>query len=508
MSGSRRVPAMSRGVALFAFVTLLAAPHPAGAQTGPLKGLDAYIEQAMKDWAVPGLAISVVKNDSVIFEKGYGVVELGKADAVDAQTLFAIASTSKAFTVAALGMLVDEGKLSWDDPVTRHLPGFALQDPYVSREITVRDLLTHRAGLARFDNLWIAAPFDRAEILRRIRYLPQMDGFRARYGYNNLMYITAGEVVGKVSGLGWDDFIAQRIFSPLGMTRSTTRAAVVETRGNVSASHTRVDGQVQAVSRRDYDNIGGAGAIFSSVHDMAQWVRLHLGHGVYKDQRLVSDSVLTEMYTPQTVIRSDSVAHRMFPGTHFLAYGFGWNVQDYLGRELIHHSGNINDTRTQVGMIPSEGIGVVVIANLSNSNLQLALMYRVMDALMGVKPTEWSAEYLTLARRSDERAARSNQELEASRLQGTTPSVGLDGYVGTYSSPLWGDVTITREGEELVLSYSPDFVADLEHWHHDIFRAVWRRAGDGRSFVTFTLDDRGRITDVEMEDFGSFKRGR
>ena len=505
MAIRRSLHAVTRTI-LAAGAAVLLTTGAALAQKAPLQGLDAYVEAAMKDWQVPGLAIAVVKDDSVIFARGYGTVELGKSEPVDPNTLFAIASTSKAFTAAALGILVDEGKVGWDDPVRRHLPEFELQDPYVTREITVRDLLTHRAGVAREDNIWVAAPFDRAEVLRRARFLPQVAGFRARYGYNNVMFVAAGEVAGRASGMGWDDFVSERIFRPLGMTRSTTRSAVVETRGNVAASHTRVDGQVQAVARRNYDNIGGAGAVFSSVNDMAQWLRLHLGGGVYRGQRILSDSVLAEMYTPQTVIRSDSVAERMFPDTKFRAYGFGWNVQDYRGREFIHHSGSINYTRTQIGMIPSEGIGVVAIANLSDSNLQLALVYRVLDALLGVEATDWSAAYLELARRSNEREARTTREVEAARIPGTTPSLEPAAYAGTYANPIYGEARVSVEDGRLVLRYSPEYVADLEHWHHDTYRAVWRRAGFGRSFVTFSLDERGRITAMDLEDFGDFRR--
>jgi CubicO group peptidase (beta-lactamase class C family) len=488
--------------------TLLAAGLVSGraaAQSAPLAGLDRYIESAMKDWAVPGLAIAVVKDDSVIFAKGYGVRELGKPGAVDDNTLFAIASTSKAFTAASLGMLVDEGKVSWDDPVTKFLPEFEVADPYVTREMTVRDLLTHRAGLARDDNLWIAAPFDREQILRHLRWLPQASSFRSQYGYNNLMFVTAGEVVGRASGMGWDDFVQRRIFDPLGMTRSTTRAAVVEQRDDVSSSHDEIDGGIQVAPRRNYDNIGGAGAIWSSVRDMGQWLRMQIAGGTYGGHHLLSDSVIAEMRTPQTIIRLDSVDQRMFPDTHFKAYGFGWNVQDYRGRVLVHHSGSINYTRTQVGFIPSEGIGVVAIANLSSSTLQLALMYRVLDALLGAPATDWNREYLELAKRSRARAAERAEVLAASRLTGTSPSLPLDRYTGTFESDLWGTLTVTQQGGHLVIHYSPDFVADLEHWHQDVFRGTWRRAGDGRSFVTFTLDERAHITGVDVEDLGTFR---
>ena len=495
-----------RSTILLALFLLSLLPAAARAQPAPLEGLDQYIARGMRDWEVPGLAIAVVRDDSVIFARGYGTRELGRDQPVDEHTLFAIASTTKAMTAAALGMLVDEGKLAWDDPVSRHLPSLQLQDPYVTRELTVRDLLTHRSGLARNDLLWIAAPFDREEILRRARHLPPTAGFRSEYGYHNIMYIAAGEVLGAAGGSGWDDFVERRIFRPLGMTRSTTRAAVVETRDNVSASHTWVDGRVTPVQRRDYDNIGGAGAVFSSAWEMAQWVRLHLNGGTYQGERLLAEPTLRELHTPQTLIRSDSVSDRLFPDTDFRAYGLGWSLQDYRGRKLVHHSGSLNWTRTQVGMIPEAGLGVVIIANQSGSNLQHALMYRVLDALTGEAPRDWSAEYLALSERSSARSAESTRAVEAARVPGTRPSLELARYAGTYASDLYGEMKLAQEGNGLVLRYSPDYVADLEHWHHDTFRARWRRPGFGSAFVTFTLDPRARVAGMEVEDFGAFRR--
>jgi CubicO group peptidase (beta-lactamase class C family) len=515
MAAFRRIDAHpSRQARLFRALTgvalafVLAAPHAARAQQGPLKGLDAYVENAMKAWEVPGLALVVVKGDSVIYAKGYGVADLATGAPVDQNTLFAIASTSKAFTVAALGMLVDEGKLSWDDRVIDHLPGFEVEDPYVTAHLTVRDLLTHRAGVAREDNMWVIAKFKRDEIVQRARYLAQVDEFRAKYGYNNIMFTTAGEVAGRVSGIGWDDFVAQRIFQPLGMTRSTTRSAVVDTRGNVSSSHTRVDGKVQSVPRRNYDNIGGAGAIFSSAHDMGQWLRLQLGHGVYAGTRLLSDSVIAEMRQPQNPLRvsTDTAQQRLFPDVKFRAYGFAWNVQDWHNRVLVHHSGSINYTRTHVGFIPEAGIGFAAMANLTSSGLQEALMYKVFDMLLGNPAVDWSAEMLAQTRRGNERSGRSVQELDSARIQGTTPSVALDAYAGTYLNDLYGEVQVTVEGGKLVLSYSPEYIGDLEHWHHDTFRAVWRPVGAGRSFVRFSLDERARITALELDGFGAFTK--
>jgi CubicO group peptidase (beta-lactamase class C family) len=482
---------------------LAVAVTPGAAQRAPLEGLDAYIERAVKAWEVPGLAIAVVRNDTVLYERGFGVRELGRPERVDEHTLFSIASTTRGMTGAAIGLLVDEKKLAWDDAVAKHLPWFQLRDAYVTREVTVRDLLSHRAGVERSDNLWIAGPYERAEILRRARHLPTATSFRSAYGYNNIMFIAAGEVAGAVSGMSWDDFIEQRIFRPLGMSRSTTRMDVLATRDNVAAAHTRVDGRVQPSPLRDYDNIGGAGAVFSSAHDMAQWLRLHLAGGTFGGQRLMQPATLKEMYTPQTVIRTDTVAERMFPSTHFRAYGLGWFLEDYQGEKLVQHSGSLNWTRTQVGMIPARGIGVVAIANLSSSNLQLALMYRVLDALLGVPERDWSAEYLALARRAQERAAANP---DSGRVKDTKPSLALDAYAGTYRNEVYGDVKVAIEDGRLVLRYAPDYVADLEHWNYDAFRGTWRRAGFGRAFVSFALDRRARPVSLTLDGFGEFRR--
>jgi CubicO group peptidase (beta-lactamase class C family) len=505
-------------VALVLFLLLSGAGTLAGQATPGerLQGLDAWIEAAMAAWEVPGLAVGVVVGDSVVLARGYGVTRLGDAEAVDEHTIFAIASTTKAFTSASLALLVDEGRLGWEDPVSRHLPWFRVADPMVSGELTVRDLLTHRVGTARLDNLWIASPFDRQEILRRARHLPQVEGFRRDYGYNNLLYIAAGEVAGAAAGMSWDELVESRIFGPLGMTRSTTRAARVEALGNAAHSHTRIDGEVTAIPRRDYDAIGGAGAAWSSAHDMTRWLRLHLGRGTFEGERILEEARFDEMYAPDTVIPVDSVARRLHPTQHFSAYALGWRVQDLHGERVIHHSGSINYTRTQVTLLPAgeagPAVGIVAMANLSSSNLQLALTHHIMDLLRGREPAPWSDLYLEVQSRSEAASDRSAAQLAEARLQGVGPSLPLEGYVGRYQDPLFGEVGIVLEPVEpggtpgLVLRYSPEYVADLEPWHQDLFRVQWRRPGAGSTFVRFALDPRGRITGAALDGFATFVR--
>ena len=293
----------------FAVLGLLGARALLAQQARPpraLRDLPAYASQAVTDWGIPGLAIAVVKDDSVVFAQGFGVRKLGDPAPVTPRTLFAIGSCTKAFTAATLAMLADSGKLAWDDPVTQYLKGFQLYDPYVTRELTVRDLLTHRSGLMRGDALWYATPYDRDEVLRRIRYLKPSWSFRSRYGYQNIMFLAAGQLVPAVTGMTWDDFVQRRLFAPLGMTATNTSVTALARAADVATPHERVAGKEQPVAWRNIDNIGPAGAINSNVLDMAQWLRLQLGTGSYRGARLISAAAMKEMHAPQTLVPLDS----------------------------------------------------------------------------------------------------------------------------------------------------------------------------------------------------------
>lgn len=499
-------PTIRLAVLLF---LMLQSGRIAHAQQEPLQGLDSYIENAMREWGVPGLAIAVVKDDSVVFAEGYGVREIGEPAPVNEQTLFLIASTTKAFTTAALGMLVDEGKLEWDDPVTEYLPGFQLDDPWVTRELIIRDLVTHRSGLPRGDRLWWASPYDREEVLDRVRYLEPSSSFRSEYGYQNIMFIVAGEVVEAVSGQSWDEFVQERIFEPLGMTRSKTSILAFRGEENVATPHTRIEGEVQPIPWRNVDNLGGAGAINSSVMELAQWIRLQLGEGTYEGKQLLSPEVVEEMHTPQTVIHSSEETREMFPETHFRAYGLGWFLQDYRGEKVVQHSGSLDGMRARVGMIPEEDLGVVLLANMTESDLLEALMFRVFDQYLGRSPPrDWSADLLAVRVEEREEAEARRDSVEEARIEGTSPSLPLERYAGTYADSLYGEATVTREDGGLVLRMGPSFTGDLEHWHYDTFRAVWRDPYLGKTFITFTLDAAGEVDAMEVDDLAEFGRVR
>ena len=364
---------------LFVLVAFL----PAYAQEAPLNGFDDYVNKALREWEVPGLAIAIIKDDRIVLAKGYGVRKLGDPTPVNERTLFAIGSSSKAFTAAAIAMLVDEGKLKWDDPVTKYLPGFELYDPYVTRELTVRDLLSHRSGLERGDFLWYGTEYDRDEILRRARYLKPTWSLRSTFGYQNLMFLAAGQLIAKVSGKSWDDFIRQRMFTPLSMTASSTSIRDLKNADNVSSPHAKIEDKVEVIPWRNIDNIAPAGSINSSVVDMAQWVRLQLAQGEYQKQHLLSSGAAKEMHTSQTVIRLEPPLSLFYPEAHFLNYGLGWFLQDYRGRKVVEHGGAIDGMRAQVAMIPEEKLGLVILTNMGGTILPLPLMYRIFDAYLG-----------------------------------------------------------------------------------------------------------------------------
>jgi CubicO group peptidase (beta-lactamase class C family) len=486
-------------------VLLILVPVPLGAQPGPLRGLDAYVERAMRDWEVPGLALAVVRGDSVIFARGYGVRELGRPERVDEHTLFAVASTTKAMTAAAIGMLVDEERLTWDDPVSSHFPTLQLHDPYVTRELTVRDLLTHRSGLPRGDLLWWASPYDRAEVLRRVRYLEPNSSFRSSYGYQNIMYLAAGEVISNASGSSWDAFLAERLFAPLGMNRSNTSVSRLPGMDNVATPHVRIDGAIQPIAWRDFDNVGAAGAVNSSAWEMAQWIRLNLGRGEYAGRRLLSEDVVDEMQTPQTVIRMDSLARRLYPEVNFRAYGLGWSLQDYRGRKMVHHGGALDGMRTHVAMLPGEGLGVVVIANAAPTTLHVALIYRVLDAFLGTPRRDWSRELLEVATRDRETAERRERDNVQSRVPDTRPSLAAAEYAGTYAHPMFGEIEVSHGDVGLSVAFGESYRGTLEHWHHDTFRVTWRDRAMGHSMATFALGSDGAVRTMTLDGFGELR---
>lgn len=480
-------------------LALAASPPPAPAQSFRQTDFDSYVTGALRALSTPGAAVAVVKDGRVLLAKGYGVRTLGAPAPVDAHTLFQIASNTKAFTTAALAILVDEGKLSWDDPVTRFLPGFQLYDPYVTRELTVRDLVTHRSGLGlgAGDLLWFHSNYTRAEIAHRIRFARPASSFRSAYAYDNVLYIVAGELFPAAASRSWDDFVKDRIFSPLGMTETGTTIAYFTSSSNAAAPHATDDGKLQVVPIDSVDNTAPAGGIVSNVTDLAKWLVCRLDSGRYAGGRLFSERQAREMWSGQTILPiGDPEAPLAALRPNFAEYGLGWRLRDYQGRKIVSHTGGLAGMSSQITLVPAEKLGVVVLTN-SESDLMAALTYRLLDELLGAtRPrTDWVAAFARAGQLARARADFALAAARTARDSASGPSLPIAKYAGPYRDELYGDATVALEDGRLVLRFgrSPAFVGDLEHWQYDTFIAHWRTKHIEDAYVTFALNPDGSI---------------
>lgn len=494
---------------MFLSVCLLAVVPdvPAQQPPPPLTGFDAYVRQAVADWEVPGLAIAVVKDDSVVFARGYGIREEGRTEPVTTRTLFANASTTKAFTSAAIAMLVDEGLLGWDDPAEDLLPGLVLADPYVTRELRLRDLLVHNLGFSDPQELWYGMEISFEEIVRRLRFREPDTSFRSRFAYNNVGYAMAGEIGAAANGTSWDELIESRILDPLAMTSTVTQGRYLPDGADVAKPHDMVDGSLALIEGEMglVDPIPAAGSMYSNVEDMGRWIRFLLAAGAWDGMRLISDSAFAELMAPQDILPPDEFYVSMrLTKPWFTGYGMGWFLQDYRGRKLVFHTGSIDGYVAIVGLMPEEDLGLVVFANRDHAELRHSLMFRVLDLYLGAPVRDWNAEFLALYDSIGAERDRRTAEAEAGRIEGTRPSLALDAYAGTYSDSLFGPVEVRYEPaggdqEARLVLYRSDFLtADLGHWHYDVFEADWRKPWLRPDPVVFVIGADGKVGQLRM----------
>lgn len=484
-------------------ILALATPAVLSARQAPLKDFDAYVARAATEWRVPGMAVVVVKDDSVVFLKAYGVRELGKPEPVTVTTRFGVMSTTKAFTTMLLAMLADSGRVGWDDPVTKYLPGLQLRDPWVTRELTVRDLVTHRVGFPDPGYLWYADSLRLDEMMGRLRFVPSASSLRARFAYNNVAYALAGEVAAKASGRSWAELLRSRIYQPLGMTGSYPDEGGMHAAGvsDLTAPHGIFNDTVRVlpVAAPLVDPIAPAGAMFSSAADMGKWLRFLLDSGRVAGRRLVSARNFAELFTAQQIVPPEEfypTARLTRP--HFTAYGLGWFLHDYRGEYVAFHTGSIDGRSAIVGLIPDRRLGVAVFTNLDHSELRHALMYAVFDRYLGPvagRYRDWSTEMRTMYGAVRDSAATRRRAREAARVTGTQPSLALAQYAGTYSDSLFGTATVRHDGGRLTLSVGTQ-QGDLVHWQHDVFRVHWRQSLDDPGYVSFTLDADGKVGEL------------
>lgn len=492
--------AMNRIVCLIPLALALLA-LPAGAAE-PLDGFDAYVEKAMADWETPGLSVAIVRDGKVAMVKGYGFRTLGSSELIDPRTVFATGSISKTVTAAAVAALIARDRMGWDDRVIDHLPGFRLYDPYVTREIRIRDLLSHRSGLPPAEMLWYYSPFDRREILRRLQYLEPESGFRSGFGYQNLMFVAAGEAVAAAAGMSWDSFVATTFFRPLGMSDTSTSVAAIG--GNTATPHARIDGEIQPIAWLNVDNIAPAGGINSSAADLAKWMQFQLADGADGEEALLRPADVEEMRTPQTIIRMTAAGREAHPHTSFRAYGLGWYVEDYRGQRIAYHSGRIDGMSSRLTLVPERRLGIAILTNRGRSSLPDALTYRLLDAYLGAPPHDWSSEFLKRGMDPYEQREEDRRTLLAQRIAGTQPTLPPARYAGLYQSRLYGPLDVAFDGKALTLMRSAEVIARLSHFHYDTFLADFDNPALRDRLVRFEIDHRGQVAALELEFEGRF----
>jgi len=475
-------------------------------QMAPPSDLDSFVANSMKTFEVPGMAVAIVKDGRIVVTKGYGVRKLGDLAKVDERTMFGIGSNTKAFTTAALAGLVDAGKLAWDDPVYQRLPGFVMYDPYVSHEMTIRDLLTHRSGMGLGEGdllFWPHSTYTRDEIIYKLRFMKPVSSFRSHYAYDNLLYMTAGQIIPAVTGVSWDDYIRQHIFAPLGMNDSNVSNAGFKSGDDYAFPHERVDGKLQVIPFEVLDNAGPAGAINSCAADMAKWVQLQLNRGKFIDHegRLFSERQSKEMWAGQTILPIED-APGVLAGLkpNFTDYALGWALRDYHGRKLVGHTGGVAGFVSRVMLVPDEKLGVVVLTNAEEAGAFDSVLYHVLDYYFGLPPTDWVAAYKSAKDQEEKAAAEIMKKAEASRTAESKPSLPLEQYAGEYHDAWYGPITIRKEGSGLVIRFdhTPTMIGDLQHWQYDTFKAHWRDRTIEDAFITFSLKPDGTVDSARM----------
>ena len=470
-----------------------------------LKLLDAYYEQSRVDYNVPGLAVAIIKDGEVIFSKGYGTRNVDTGDPVDGNTLFAIASNTKSFTSAALAMLVDEGKLKWDDKVRDYLPWFELYAPYVSENFTIRDLLTHRSGLKTFsgDLLWYGTDLSRREVVEGAKYLEPTFGFRDGYGYSNIMYLAAGLVIEEVSGMPWEDFIQQRILKPLHMDRTLYSTRQLIETDNYSAPHNDFEGKLITIDWLNWDNIAPAGALISSVNDLSKWLIFQMNMGITPEgDTLINPKQFRVMWQAQNPQSVSAWSEKTYPSTHFKAYGLGWGIFDYLGVKVIGHGGGYDGFITNTTFIPEEKLGMVFLTN-KNTGLYHPLRYKTLDVMLGNEvEKDWSKDVLAMVKEGEKSEEERQIKAEEERVKDSKPTLPVEEYLGIYNCEMYGDARVYMEGDKMMVHLVPTdiFVGTLTHWQYNTWKVEMKKVPSlPYGLVNFIINDKGNVTEMQID---------
>ena len=458
-----------------------------------LKGFDTFVTKTMEEWKVPGLGISIVKDGKVIFSKGFGFRDVKKGLKVTPKTLFAIGSCSKAFTAVTMGILVDEGKLDWDKPVREYLPSFKLKDPFATEGMTPRDLVCHRSGLPRHDSMWYGSSATRKELFDRLQYLEASKDFRTTFQYQNLMFMTAGYMVGRIAGTTWEKFAQDRIFGPLGMNDSNFSVEDSKKAPDFALPYMEKEDKVIEIPFRNIDTVGPAGSINSNVIDMADWLLLNLKKGKFGEKQIISEESLKEIHSPQMI----SSKSYKYDESFYSTYGMGWGITSYRGHLMLSHGGGIDGFTARVTFMPRDNIGMVIFTNMSGTPLPVIVAYNAYDRLLGLDQIPWNKRIKDQRDKAKEEAEKAKKEKDKDRKLNTKPSHPLGDYAGDYEHPGYGVVAMKKEGDRLKGVFN-SISFDVKHYHYDIFE-MSNEFLDMTQKVSFFTDNKGNISSLSVQ---------
>ncbi|GAA6205662.1 serine hydrolase [Thalassotalea sp. SU-HH00458] len=472
------------------------------------------ISQAMAVFQVPGVAVAIIKDDKVVMNQGFGVIEHGKPTKVNSDTLFGIASNTKAMTSALIAQLVDQGKLSWKTKVIDIIPEFQMPNAYVTREFTLVDLLSHNSGLGLGAGdlmIWPETTHTIDDIIKGIKYLPEVSSFRSEYAYDNLMYIIAGEIIARVTGRSWEENIQQNIFTPLSMTTTRSKFSLIEkTNANVARAHVPLNGEINVVGGNFLEKFHSAASVASSVNDMSLWLKAQLNRGVYqingKEARLFSPQQSRKMWQAHT-LKTVSESAMKNDKTHFSAYGLGWDLKDYHGVKLVQHTGGILGMISKVVMVPEENLALVILTNQQSGYAFNAIANTILHRYLNISDTDWVKHYQAIQeKRTAKEKARLAQESKKI-AKDSKPSLPLAEYAQTYQDNWYGNIDITFDGKQLHMQFSKtaQLTGTLTHYQHNTFIVHWQdRTLEADAFVNFNLREDGSINFATMKAVSKF----
>lgn len=489
--------------ALFVLNLALLFTFPAFTQkTSPSEELHDMILDGINDWQIPGLAAVVVKEGEVVFQQLYGVKDLETQTPVDEHTLFTMASTTKAIICISLGILVDQGKLHWHDKVQQHLPNFELSDPYIAKEARVQDLLTHNLGIRGADVLWFLDSASTEETIARFRFSEKGYPVRGSFAYNNLMYAVAGEVIAKVSGQHWTEFVEENVLAPLEMTHTKTTGSFLLEEGNYVTPYLNdIEDGIIPMNYYLFDQVGAAGMMWSCISDVSNYLTFLLNDGVYKSDTLLKPATFNYLFQPHSFVPDDEFyPSRVLTKPNWQTYGLGWFQHDYRGVKLDFHTGSIGGLVAIAGVLHDKEVAVYVFANMDHAELRHAIMYKALDLYAFEDPDSrnWHKELFDIYDTRRQAAIQANERLKQDRQPDTTPSLPLEAYSGTYQHHMLGKVRVSVANEGLSCTFNDFTTFQTTHWHYDTFRSDKNNRRKTRLMLNFNLDPSGKVEELEV----------